>query len=102
MALTKKTYINTELEWAETQLEAWRSYVDANLLHTLVDRVQYKETKGGGVMPMIVATIEAQGKFVQETMKNYLSLLEVVDDLRNKEEAKKQARGKEEVPHRML
>jgi hypothetical protein len=39
-----------------------------------------------------VATIEAQGKFVQETMKNYLSLLEVVDDLRNKEEAKKQAR----------
>jgi hypothetical protein len=48
MALTKKTYINTELEWAETQLEAWRSYVDANLLHTLVDRVQYKETKGGG------------------------------------------------------
>ena len=53
-------------------------------------------------MPMIVATIEAQGKFVQETMKNYLSLLEVVDDLRNKEEAKKQARGKEEVPHRML
>jgi hypothetical protein len=45
MALTKKTYINTELEWAETQLEAWRSY-DANLLHTLVDRVQYKETRG--------------------------------------------------------
>jgi hypothetical protein len=25
--------------------------------------------QSGGVMPMIVATIEAQGKFVQETMK---------------------------------
>jgi hypothetical protein len=31
-------------------------------------------------------------------MKNYLSLLEVVDDLRNKEEAKKKARGKK-IPH---
>jgi hypothetical protein len=29
-------------------------YVDANLLHTLVDRVQYKETKGGGVPAIVV------------------------------------------------
>jgi hypothetical protein len=101
MALTRTTYINTELEWAETQLASWKEYVDANPLHQLSDRIQYKETRGGGVMPMIVASIEAQGKFVQDTMKNYLSLLEVVDNLRNKEEAKKQARGNATVPHRM-
>jgi hypothetical protein len=89
MALTKTTYINTELDWAEVQLISWRQYVDANPLHILKDRVEYKETKGGGVMPMIVATIEAQGKFVQETMKNYLALLEQVEKLREKEEAKK-------------
>jgi hypothetical protein len=59
-------------------------------LHTLVDRVQYKETKWSDANDC--SHYRSQGKFVQETMKNYLSLLEVVDDLRNKEEAKKQAR----------
>jgi len=91
MAIKKTTYINAELDWAETQLSSWKSYVDNNPLHEMKDRVEYKETRAGGVMPMIVATIEAQGKFVQETMKNYLSLLEVVDNLRNKEETKKVA-----------
>ena len=50
---------------------------------------------------MVIASIEQQGKFIQDTMKNYLSLLEVVNTLREKEEAKKEARGKGEVPHRM-
>ena len=40
-------------------------------------------------MPMVIASIESQGKFVQETMKNYLALLEQVEKLREKEEAKK-------------
>ena len=53
------------------------------------------------MMPMVVASIEAQGKFIQETMKNYLALLEVVDKLRTQEEAKKEARGNTSVPHRM-
>ena len=43
---------------------------------------------------MVVASIEAQGKFIQETMKNYLALLEVVDKLRSIEEAKVEVRGK--------
>jgi len=34
-------------------------------------------------------------------MKNYLSLLEVVERLREKEEAKKEARGSGSVPPRM-
>jgi hypothetical protein len=42
---------------------------------------------------MVIASIEAQGKFIQETMKNYLALLEVVDKLREKEEAKVEVRG---------
>ena len=88
MAVKKNTYINTELDWAEAQLESWKAYVDANPLHTLKDRIKWKETKAGGAMPMVIASIEAQGKFVQETMKNYLALLEQVDKLREKEEAK--------------
>jgi hypothetical protein len=35
-------------------------------------------------------------------MKNYLSLLEVVDKLRTQEEAKKEARGSGSVPERMM
>jgi hypothetical protein len=42
---------------------------------------------------MVIASIEAQGKFIQETMKNYLALLEVVDKLREKEESKVEVRG---------
>jgi uncharacterized protein YlxP (DUF503 family) len=101
MAITKTTYINTELDWAEEQLKSWKQYVDANPLHELKDRIEWKPTAKGGMLPMVIASIEAQGKFVQETMKNYLALLEVVDKLREKEESKKEARGTGTVPSRM-
>jgi hypothetical protein len=96
---TKKanTYINTELEWAEEQLMTWKAYVDANPLHTLQDRINWKPTAKGGTMPMVIASIEQQGKFIQETMKNYLTLLEVVNNLREKEEKKIELRGDSQV-----
>lgn len=98
MALKKTTYINTELDWAEQQLTSWKQYVDANPLHELKDRIEWKPTAKGGLLPMVIASIESQGKFVQETMKNYLALLEQVDKLREKEEAKKiETRGGAEL-----
>lgn len=100
--ITKTTYVNAELDWAEQQLASWKAYVDANPLHELKDRIEWKPTAKGGMLPMVIASIEAQGKFIQETMKNYLALLEVVEKLREKEEAKKEARGSGEVPERML
>ena len=102
MAIKKTTFINAELEWAEEQLYSWKSYVDANPLHELKDMIEWKPTAKGGMLPMVIASIEAQGKFIQETMKNYLSLLEVVDKLRTQEEAKKEARGSGSVPERMM
>jgi hypothetical protein len=95
--IKKTTYINTELEWAEQQLTSWKAYVDANPLHELKDRVEWKPTSKGGMIPMVIASIEAQGKFIQETMKNYLALLEVVEKLREKEEAKVEVRGNGEL-----
>lgn len=89
----KTTYISVELDWAEQQLQSWKAYVDANPLHTLKDRIEWKPTSKGGMLPMVIASIEAQGKFLQETMKNYLALLEVVDKLRKIEEAKVEVRG---------
>lgn len=89
MATKKNNYITAELEWAEEQLASWKAYIDANPFHELKDRHAWKETKTGGSMPVVVATIEVQGKYLQETMKNYLALLDVVDKLREQEEAKK-------------
>jgi hypothetical protein len=98
MAAPKKTtYINTELDWAEEQLSSWKAYVDANPMHELKDRIEWKPTAKGGMLPMVIASIESQGKFIQETMKNYLALLEVVDKLRSVEEAKVEVRGKVEM-----
>jgi hypothetical protein len=101
MTVKKNTYISAELDWAENQLESWRKYVDTHPLHLMTDRIEWKPTARGGLLPMVIASVEAQGKFIQETMKNYLSLLEVVDRLREKEEARKEARGSGTVPPRM-
>jgi len=97
MATKKTTYVNAELDWAEEQLQSWKAYVDANPLHTLKDRIEWKPTSKGGMLPMVIASIEAQGKFIQETMKNYLALLEVVDKLRKIEESKVEVRGSGEL-----
>ena len=97
MAVKKNTYVSAELDWAEQQLSSWKEYVDANPLHLLKDRIEWKPTAKGGMLPMVIASIESQGKFVQETMKNYLALLEQVDKLREKEEAKVEVRGNGEL-----
>lgn len=95
MATTKKnTYINVELDWAETQLRSWKEYVESNPIHELEDRISIVNGK-----EVITANVEQQGKFLQETMKNYLSLTEVVNNLREKETAKLQIRGDAEISH---
>ncbi|HJT74375.1 MAG TPA: hypothetical protein VJ720_10160 [Chitinophaga sp.] len=101
MATRKNSFITDDLDWAESQLTSWKAYVDAHPLHELTDRVEWKPTSRGGSIPMVIASIEQQGKFIQETMKNYLALLEVVDRLREKEEQKKEARGDSLIPERM-
>lgn len=93
MATKKNNYINAELDFAEEQIATWKAYIQQNPFEELKDRIEWKPTKGGGTMPMVVASIEQQGKFLQETMKNYLSLLEIVNNLREKEEAKTELRG---------
>lgn len=97
----KHIFVEAELDWAEQQLETWKAYVDDNPLNKLKDRIENKSTARGGIIPMVVASIEQQGKFLQDTMKNYLALLKEVNSMREVEEAKKEARGSGSVPHRM-
>ena len=46
-------------------------------------------------------TEEAIQKSLRDTMKEYLALLKEVNTMREAEEAKKEARGNADVPHRM-
>lgn len=95
MATKKKTvYTEIELQWAETQLASWKAYIDANPMEKLKDRKDMKETKNGGTIYQVVSTIEQQGTYLQNTMKNYLALLKEVELMRQLEEEKqKSVRG---------
>lgn len=93
----KNNYINTELSFAESQLESWRKYIEDNPINMLQDRWGKKEMPKGGHTWVVTATIEQQVKSIQDTLTRYLQLLEVVDKLREREEAKIESRGKGEV-----
>jgi hypothetical protein len=101
MANKKQSYVSAELEWAEAKLAEWRAYIDNNPINTLKDRIEWKPTSKGGTMPMVIASIESQIKSLRDTMKEYLALLDVVDKLREKEEAKQEARGSQEINGKM-
>lgn len=92
---TKKTntYIELELDWLQSRAEDLKSYVDANPLATLKDRLSYKTTPNGGQLPMVVASIESQVKSIRDTLKDYAYLCEAIDKLREKEDTKIKARG---------
>ena len=101
MAIKKNKYINVELEFAEEQLKSWELYVKANPYESLKDRIEWKATKGGGVMPMVIASIESQHKNIRDTVKDYLAMLEVVNKLRGDEEEAQKARKGGFIPYDM-
>lgn len=89
MATKKTTYIDIELDWAESQLAQWKDYIDANPIPQLKERVVYKSTKGGGSFPTVSETIGQQIKTLTDLMEKYLRLLKEVDSMREKEAEKK-------------
>lgn len=97
MAKKQNTYISAELEFAEIQLKGWRTYIESNPIESIKDRWGVKEMPRGGQTKVVTATAEQQIKCVQDTLAKYLQLLEVVNNLREKEEAKVEIRGKGEL-----
>lgn len=83
-----KSNVEEELIWLEEKLENIRKYVDANPYHEVEDRVIYGER---GVK--VVATIEQQQKSLRDSQKEYTQLVALLDELREKEAQKAQARG---------
>jgi hypothetical protein len=98
MATTKKALlIEYELDFLEKKLQELKEYIEANPFSTLSDRMAYKETKGGGVIPICVANKEAQRKDLTQALKDYAEILRTVDSMREKEQAKVEIRGKAEM-----
>lgn len=97
MATNKKLLIEYELEFLEKKLQELKDYIEANPFSTLADRFAWKEMKNGGSLPICVANKEAQRKDLTQALKDYVDILRSVESLREKEEAKIEARGKGEV-----
>lgn len=76
MPVKNEIYSKTTLDWCKQKVEDWMTYVDANPFHKLVDRIEWKPTSKGGLLPMVIATKESQIKCLRDTMKEALIMLE--------------------------
>ena len=98
MATTKKALlIEYELEFLDMKLQELKEYIQANPFSALADRMAWKETKGGGAIPICIANKEAQRKDLTQALKDYAEILRTVDAMREKEESKIEVRGKGEL-----
>jgi hypothetical protein len=101
VAKKQQLLIEYELEFLEKKLSELKDYIESNPYSTLADRMAYKETKAGGVIPICIANKEAQRKDLTQALKDYADILRTVESMREKEDIKKTARGSSTVPHRM-
>ncbi len=90
MAAKKKSnYIEYELEFLETKAEELKEYIQDRPFSKLIDRMAYKETKNGGLIPTIVANIETQRKDLTQALKDYAEIIQTIAGMREKSDIKK-------------
>ena len=83
MAVTRKALlIEYELEFLNRKLEELKQYIEDNPFSKLADRMAWKETKGGGAIPICIANKEAQRKDLTQALKDYAEILRTVDSMR--------------------
>jgi len=93
----KALLIEYELEFLEEKLKELKEYIKANPFDKLADRMAYKETKGGGLIPICISNKENQRKDLTQALKDYAEILRTVDSMRTAEESKVEIRGKGEL-----
>lgn len=91
MATAKTSYIDLELDWLESKAEEMKAYVDKRPMEDLVDRVIWKEVKGGGRMPIVAASVEQQITSHRAIMADYLKIVDAISKAREAEDVKKKA-----------
>lgn len=93
---TQKIFIEPELDWLEQRLQEIKEDIDSKPYTEIKDRtITLFGVQGNS--EKVVATEEAQKKAQREALKEYTALLADVDKLRERQEAKIQARGKAEI-----
>ena len=98
MARSKDTYIQYELEFLEKKAEELKAYVEAHPFNEVKDRLSYKETRNGGMIPMVIASIEQQINSLTKSLKDYSDIIKTIGEMREKEEAKKMtSKGDQDV-----
>lgn len=99
MATAKKEIYNQyEIDFLERKLKELEAYMEARPFDKLEDRMAYKETKGGGFIPTVVANIETQRKDLTQAIKDYAEISQTIAKMREMEDKKKiDARGGKEV-----
>lgn len=94
----KVLLITDELDWYELRVKQAKEYVESIDLSNLKDRVEFKRTANGGMLPMVIASKEAQAKSYMDIMEKIPKLLTALDDLRNKYKDKlPETKGREEI-----
>jgi hypothetical protein len=98
MAKSKDTYVSYELEFLEKKAEELKQYVESHPFDSLDDRVRYREVRGGGMIPVVVSTIEQQITSLTKALKDYAEIIGTIAMMREKEEAKKLiSRGDQDI-----
>jgi len=92
-----QNYINLELDTLEQRLQELKEYLNDNPAHKVSDRWGTKLIKGEEV-DYVIQTKENILKCVRESMKDYASLLDQINKLREVEEQKIKTRGDKEIP----
>jgi hypothetical protein len=94
MAIKKVSQYDTfSLDWLVNKAEELKQYVDGRPLHLLEDRMAYKETKGGGVIPVVISTIEQQRADLSKAVKDYGEIYNQIKLLKERDQAKLEKRG---------
>lgn len=99
MAKKRELLITDELNTYEQMVEESIAYVKSIKLSELEDRIEWKPTGKGGMMPMVIASKESQVKSYFDSMEKIPKLLNGLDELRNKyADVIKETRGDVSVP----
>mgnify|MGYP000703372689 CR=1 FL=1 len=91
MATTNKpkSYISFELEWLDTKVKQLQAAIDSYDLLNLTDRYGPRELPNGKIVDGIVANKEQQMKAVTDIMEKLQKMLPALEQMREKDEAKK-------------
>lgn len=98
MAKKQTSRISLELKKFSEKINELQEYLENNKIEALSDRIDKKETKNGGTITTVLASIEDQIKLQLVVMKDLPNMLDSLDKLREKEEKElAEARGSVEI-----